>query len=314
MRVSKAYLAVVAGIVVASSSMTPMPARARAACDLTIAFLQPDEGGSRSVRVFEGPSDPALHGRKPLLFVVPDIKVNTDGTRVSYKVDDPRARNGAINDIRNAMQRGRAIAEFEAQARNDWQPLRKTWQVLLPGVIEKDARSGKPCVTPDNFLVSMTADGSVADAHARVGDCDQSKWIDALAIPALVLPGGSQFQAKGAKMRNFVVAMTLRGSEHIAFGIVGDTGPTKELGEASVAMNRILNGLPDDGMPTSYRDAVRRFQGPKSVVMIFPGEENRLGYPVTAERAASEVGSKFDAWGGKSRLEACLHEISESGR
>ncbi|MCI0736633.1 MAG: hypothetical protein L0Y50_10250 [Beijerinckiaceae bacterium] len=284
------------------------------ACHFSVSFTRPDEGGSRSVRVYEGRSEPALHGMKPLLFVVPDVKVNTDGTRISYKVDDPRARNGAINNIRNAMRARHSIAEFERLAQSDWQPLSRTWQVLSGAVIEKDRRTGKPCVTADNFLVSMTADVAVAGAQDRIGDCDHSKWIDALSIPALVLPGGSKFQAKGAKTRSLVVAMTLTGPERIAFGIVGDTGPANELGEASVEMNRILRGLPDGDKPNSYRDAVRRFQGPKSVILIFPGTENRLAYPVTAERVLSEVEARFDAWGGKPRLAACLHEIPESGR
>ncbi|MGH7784565.1 MAG: hypothetical protein ACREO5_12080 [Candidatus Binatia bacterium] len=307
MEETKLALAIV--IALTGSGTGALLAQPNNACHFSVSFTRPDEGGTRSVRVFEGRSEPALHGMKPLLFVVPDVKVNTDGTKISYKVDDPRARNGAINDIRNAMRAGHTIAEFEQLAQNDWQPLTRTWQVLSSAVIEKDRRTGKPCVTADNFLVSMTADVSVAGARDRVGDCDQTKWIDALTVPALVLPGGSQFQAKGAKTRSFVVAMTLKGPERIAFGIVGDTGPAKELGEASVEMNRILNGLPDNDKPNSNSDAVRRFQGPKSVILIFPGSENRLAHPVTAERVQSEVEARFDAWGGKPRLAACLHEI-----
>jgi hypothetical protein len=116
--------------------------------------------------------------------------------------------------------------------------------VLSPNVIEKHTKTGKPCVTAGNYLVSKTADVAVAGAWRRDGDGDQSKWIDALTIPSLVLPSPSEFQARKALTRNFVVAMTLGQPRQLVYGIVGDTGPNNELGEASVEMNRILNGLP----------------------------------------------------------------------
>jgi hypothetical protein len=47
-------------------------------------------------------------------------------------------------------------------------------------------------VSTNNYLVSMTAVGSVADAAKRAGNCDQSKWIDALTVPAFVLPKSTQ--------------------------------------------------------------------------------------------------------------------------
>jgi hypothetical protein len=290
----------------------PIAARSAEPCDLKVSFAQPDEQGKQKVNVYEGNADQSLKGAKPLAFIS-DLKVNTDGTRISYKVDDPRAKNGAINNILNAMHKGHTIAEFEDVAKNDWQPPARTWQVLSKDVIEKDKKTGKPCVGANNFLVSMTADVAVADGFTRVGDCDQSKWLDALTIPTLVLPGDSEFQTKKALTRNFVVVTTLEQPERIAYGIVGDTGPKDELGEASVEMNRILNGLPAGEKPKSYRDAVKRFQGPKSLILIFPGNSNRLDYPVTPERVTAEVKARFEAWGGKTRLDACLENIPQNG-
>src|SRR5216683_1368045 len=300
-------------ILVVAVGAAPIAARSADPCDLKVSFAQPDEQGKQKVNVYEGNADPSLKGAKPLVFIS-DLKVNTDGTRISYKVDDPRAKNGAINNILNAMERGHTIAEFEELAKNDWQPLARTWQVLLKNVIEKDKKTGKPCVDANNFLVSMTADVAVADGWKLVGDCDQSKWLDALTIPALVLPRRSEFQSKMALTRNFVVVMTLGQPERIAYGIVGDTGPEDELGEASVEMNRTLNGLPPGEPPKSYKDAVTRFQGPQSLILVFPGNFNRLHYPVTPERVTAEVKARFEAWGGKTRLVACLKDIPESGR
>jgi hypothetical protein len=240
---------------------------------------------------------------------VSNLKVNTDGTRISYEVDDPRAVNGAINDIRNALHKGFTVADFERVARNNWEPLDETWRVLSAKVIEKDAKTGRPCVTGDKYLVSKTAEVAVAGAQGRDGDCDQSKWLDALTIPALVLPVSSEFQSGKALTRNFVVAMTLGEPRRLVNGIVGDTGPEDELGEASVEMNRMLNGLPPGTIPRNGKDAIERFQAPKSLILVFTGASNRLSYPITPQRIAEQVRHRFDAWGGENRLAACANEL-----
>jgi hypothetical protein len=289
-------------------------ARSAEPCDFRPSFSRADEHGTRKVTVYEAVADAALKGAKPLAFIS-DLKVNTDGTRISYKVDDPRAKNGAINNILNAMHSGHAIAEFEQLAKNDWRPLAQTWVALSASVIERNRETGKPCVDADNYLVSKTADVSVAGGWRRVGDCDQAKWIDALSIPAIVVPSRSEFQMrKNALLRNIAIVMTLGEPQRIAYGIIGDAGPVDEIGEASVAMNRILNGLPEDDRPKSARDAINRFQAPKSVVLVFPGAANRLDYPITPEHVRAEAKARFDAWGGKDRLDACLEDIPESGR
>ena len=267
----------------------------------------------RLIHIYKGAADAGSVDAEPLLFVS-SLKVNTDGTRISYKVDDPRAQHGAINDIRNALRQGATIQQFQAVADADWEPVDKTWNILSPAVIEKDTKlhkTGKPCVTSDGYLVSKTADVAIAGGWARDGDCDQSKWIDALTIPALVLPLSSPFQPRKALMRSLVVAMTLD-QKHIAYGIVGDAGPPDKLGEASVEMNRILNGLPQGAIPSNAADAIRRFQGPESLLIVFPGNENRLAYPVTPQRVHDLAKARFDAWGGQERLKACAAQMNST--
>ena len=294
--------------------LLPIVLLAVEACSFKVAFQRPDENGTRKVPVYAAKAEPQSGGIEPLAFVS-SLKVNTDGTRISYKADDPRAVNGAINHIQNAMRSGARLADFERLAANNWEPVEETWKVLSSSVIEKDTKlrkDNKPCMTSDKFLVSKTADVAVAGGFNRDGDCDQTKWIDALTIPALVVPGGSEFQARHARTRSFVVAMTLGSPRRIAFGIIGDTGPANEIGEASVEMNRMLNGLPAGSVPANRKDAVARFQGPKSIVLIFPGPGNRLAQPITPERVLREVKARFDAWGGEARLTGCLAEIPEA--
>ena len=283
------------------------------ACGFVRAFNQPDEGGAQTVHVYRGVASVDI-GARPLAFVVPDVKVNTDGTRISYAADDPRAKTKAINDIRNAYNNpSRPVSDFEAVRDAGWKPSARVWSILSSKIIEKDARpgqEGRPCLDDRGFLVSMTA---IRAKNSGVqGDCDQSKWVDALTVPAFVLPGGSQFAQSGAGVGNVIVGLTLHQPRQIALGIVGDIGPHNEIGEASVEMNRILNGLPQGTIPTNRVDAENRFQGPKTLFMVLPGQSNRISQPINAESVKSFAEARFDAWGGQARLEACMAEIPEA--
>ncbi len=295
-------------------AITGSPATSQqAGCGFSLSFSQADEGGNQTVRVFRSGPESALDGARPFAFIVPDVKVNTDGTRISYKADDPRGRNGAINDIRNAYRNyKRPVSDFEAIRDAGWQPTERVWQVLSPDIIEMDKRPGRegmPCMDDKGYLVSMTADVAKVGGFNRVGDCDQSKWIDALEIPAFVVPGASRFQKAGVKTRSLVIAMTTSAPNRIALGIVGDSGPRKEIGEASVEMNRILNGLPDGDIPSGRQDAKNRFQAGETVFLVVPGAENRAPRPITKASVSQFAGDRFEAWGGKQRLLSCLAEL-----
>jgi hypothetical protein len=284
-------------------------------CEFRRAFERPDERGTVVVPVYEGRRESALGDIRPLAFIT-TLKVNTDGTKISYHRDDPRARELAINSMLNAMHRNRTIADFEAIEAAEW-PLPRTWQVLSDGVIEKEDGTGKPCVTDDGYLISMTADVSVPGGFNRTGDCDPSKWIDALTIPAIVLPSPtderpSEFHDRQARTRSPVVVVSLTDPRRIVFATVGDMGPDNELGEASVELNRMLNGLPAGERPANYEDAKERFQGPRSLVLIFPGSAHRLARPITPERVRAAAEQAFASWGGEPRLNQCLTEIPEA--
>ncbi|MFN7127783.1 MAG: hypothetical protein ACK4OJ_01855 [Brevundimonas sp.] len=281
-------------------------------CGFALAFQRPDERGSKTLNVYEAGQAGAIDGSRPLLFVS-SLKVNTDGTAISYHPQDPRARTLAINNILNAMRRGRTISEFETAAASDWRPLDRTWAILSDSVIERDRATGGPCLTAQGYLVSMTSDVAVNGGFNRVGDCDPTKWIDPLTVSSLVLPlGNTEFERRGASNRTPVVAMTLGNGGRFAYGIVGDKGPANELGEASVAMNRRLNGLPDTDRPANYSDAVARFQAPSSAILLFPGMQNRAPRPLSDARVTTHAQALFERWGGRSRLEACLAEIPEA--
>lgn len=302
---------------VALVAATSISADALAAgCGFRHAFTRPDEGGAQSVKVFKADPVPALNNRRPLLFIT-SLKVNTDGTKISYHQDDvtgrrcqdnPQAVPCAINNIRNAFNNHhRPESEFTT-VRNAGYPLPRTWQVLSSSIIEKSKTTGKPCVTADGYLVSMTADVAVDGGFNRQGDCDQTKWIDALTVPALVLPNPSEFRTAGLKMRSIVVAVSRSATKRVVPGIVGDFGPQKELGEASVAMNAALNGLAETDVPKHRQDGIARFQAGRSAILLIPGDDFVMARPVTRARVSQAGTSALEKFGGVDKLYQCIRD------
>lgn len=277
------------------------------------------------MKVFRGEAVPGLDGARPLLFIT-SLKVNTDGTKISYHEDDPTGRRCAedagaapcaINNIRNAYRNHtRPVSDFIA-VRDAGYPMPKTWQVLSPNIIEKNASTGKPCVTQDGYLVSMTADVAVEGGFNRLGDCDQSKWIDALTVPAIVLPkktaaSPSQFIANEVVKRSLVVALSPTPSGRTVFGIVGDYGPVKEIGEASIAMNRALNGLPVEEQPRHRQDAINRFQAGRTAILLFPRSESVLARPISGPRIDEAGMTALTRFGGLEKLRQCIKDEVDS--
>ncbi len=302
--------------VIALIAAVTVPVNAMAACGFVNVFNQPDEGGYQFVQVFRGDPVPTLQDVRPLLFIT-SLKVNTDGTKISYHQRDitgrlcaasPGAGPCAINNIRNAFRNhARPESDFEA-VRDAGYPTDRTWQVLSASILEKDKRTGKPCISADGYLVSMTADVAVDGGFGRQGDCDQSKWIDALSVPALVIPGQSKFLEFGVLMRSTVVALSPSTSKRVVAGIVGDVGPRNELGESSVAMNRTLNGLPDTELPKHRRDAIERFQVGRTAVLVFPGGAARVARPITPQRVAEAGADALSKFGGVDKLYGCIRD------
>ena len=288
-------------------------------CDFRPIFTRPDERGTMTVKVYEAKAVSLPNGKHPLLFIT-SLKVNTDGALISYNQDDPTGNRCeedpgnapcAINNIRNAYRDFHKPVEDFIAIRNAGYPPEKTWRVLSPDIIEKDSKTGKPCITREGYLVSMTADVAVNGGHSKAGDCDPSKWIDALTAPAIVLPKKtralpSQFASAGLGMRSLVVGVSADASHRTVAGIVGDLGPAKEIGETNIAMNRELNGLPALDQPKSRKDAVRRFQAGRTAILLFPGTDFILDRPITGARIKTAGDDAIAKVGGVSKIVQCI--------
>jgi hypothetical protein len=307
-----------------STALSSYPSLAET-CGFQHVFSRADEGGTKQVKVYAASPIAGLQGIRPMLFIS-DLKVNTDGTKISYNEHDPRGTRCAsdpgfaacaINNIRNAYRNhNRPVSDFEAIRDSNYANLNQVWSVLSSQIIEKNSATGKPCITADGYLISMTADVAVDGGFNKVGDCDQSKWIDALTAPAIVLPRGNpstEFMQRGARKRSVVVAVSRSPNNRVVSGIVGDVGPADELGEANVAMNRALNGLPETETPKHRDDAKQRFQAGRSAILIFPGAGMILQRPITAERIADRGADALERFGGADKLVDCIRsEIDPS--
>jgi hypothetical protein len=254
---------------------------------------------------------------KSLLFIE-RLNVNTDGTRRSYNVDDFWGQRNTLNNVCNAMRDGCAgLGSEELRNRRlltqraaslDWPA-----ELLSQTKISSDIipfRNNKPCPAVAGFLVSAT---SLAKPGST-DPCDINNYVDALTVPAIVIPKGSssEFALRNAAVGDLVVTMTPN-SEVPVFAVVGDTGPVNQLGEGSIALNGKLLGK--TAPPVNY-DEVRgrgNFVGRawtvnRAVVLIFPGTRDRANPFMTTTRIDEAASRRFEEWGGRMRLKACAAE------
>jgi hypothetical protein len=174
-------------------------------------------------------------------------------------------------------------------------------------------RDGGPTV--DGFLVSATALRRPAVSDV----CDIANYVDALTVPALVIPGNpkggvSDFAKRGENVGDLVVAM-VPGSTNPVFAVVGDIGPAGELGEGSVALNGKLLGKIAE--PVNYNEVRGRkpFSGrgwvvPTALVLVFPATRDAQNPFMTTSRIDEAAKRRFGDWGGIARLNTCGEEYA----
>ena len=287
-------------------------------CKMSRAFLQKDRdarGGTTSVW--------ADQTNSALLFAEA-LNVNTDGTRRSYSVSDFWGQNNAINNLCNAMTdacsglnseglRNRRILTQEAFALS-WPADKLQLSKISPDIIP--FKNGKPCPTGNGFLISATAlhKSTIQDV------CDITNYVDALEVPAIVLPrnprnGLSDFTQRNAKVGDLAVVLTA-GVTNPVYAVVGDLGPVDRLGEGTVALAARLLGKTSP--PANY-DEIRGRGGfvgrgwtvSKSVVLVFPGTRDLTNPFMTSSRIDESARRKFEEWGGIARLANCAREYDQ---
>lgn len=260
--------------------------------------------------------------RKVILFQT-NLRVNTDGSPLSYHPQDPRGRTKALNNICNgiAIRRGnsnknlcfsefgRAIQVFEQFRDSNFQTVpsgfRITWQNVLATV--KENGKDVPCVFKSGefkgYFGSLTALRN--NLTADRGECDVNDQVNPMTVPALVLAGGQHpVKAFGAKLGDLLIAFNPR-TQLFTVAIIGDTGPADNLGEGSVSLNMKLLGTTTP--PTNKEETFRlSIENTKVLIAIIPG--SRL-FNVQKPYTAENISQRIDDWraeAGFSSLEKLL--------
>jgi hypothetical protein len=247
-------------------------------------------------------------GRKIILFQT-NLRVNTDGSPLSYHPQDPRGRTKALNNVCNgiAVRRvgseknlclsefGTAISVFEKWRDADFQTapagFRITWQNVFAAVQENN--NDVPCIFKTGefkgYFGSLTRLKN--DLTTDKGECEVNDQINPLTVPALVLAGGQHAVKEfGAKVGDLLIAFNPR-TQLFTAAIIGDTGPPDNLGEGSVALNMKLRGATTP--PTNKEETFRLSIQNNVLIAIIPGSNLfRVAKPYTAEN----VNQRLDQW------------------
>ncbi len=279
-------------------------------CNMEPAFRFP--GGGANARVVRRSADGALLYDGPLA-------INLDGAPNAYH---PRGRpagaldticNGANailpdgSKVRGDVSCGAFLEKFNEARDAGWiapgKPRVEWYGVATEG--DGGDLKHKPCIQAaglfEGFFVSQTA----LLADPTKGRCDVSRYLNSLAIPFFVLPGGSEFFLQGMKKGDVGVALHAA-SGNVVFAILADVGPKDKLGEGSFALAQLLKGRPLNPKPTRSQVQDAAFAGGVHVLM-FPGSD--IKPPYTAERIVKAGSERLKAWGGEQRLKACVSDV-----
>jgi hypothetical protein len=198
--------------------------------------------------------------QKDIILFQTNLRVNTDGSPLSYHPNDPRGKEKALNNICNAIvvkkenldknlcftNFNEAIGVFEKFRDSNYQTIpsgyKITWHNVLPTIEE----NGKdiPCVFKSGnykgYFGSLTALKN--NLTGDKGECEINNQVDPLKVPALVLVGGQNVVKDfGAKVGDLVFAYNPE-TKLFTSAIIGDTGPKDNLGEGSILLNMKLLG------------------------------------------------------------------------
>jgi hypothetical protein len=246
-------------------------------------------------------------GQRKIILFQTNLRVNTDGSPLSYHPQDPRGRTKALNNICNgiAVRRagsnknlcfsafGEAIRVFERWRDADFQTVpagfRINWQNVFAAV--KENGTDVPCVFKSGefkgFFGSLTALKN--DLTTNKGECDINDQVNPMTVPALVLAGGQHpVKEFGAKVGDLLVAFNPR-TQLFTTAIIGDTGPPDNLGEGSVSLNMKLLGITTP--PTNKEETFRlSIENANVLIAIIPGSRLfRVAKPYTADNINQRI-------------------------
>lgn len=266
------------------------------------------------VNRYENNTVPVFRTADGLVTFKTNVDVNSDGALQSYKIDDLGflenghiQTNSALNTICNGVNIRRPdhgvlfgvkqcvslIQEFKRIRDFGWLRDGENYVEFyaiarIPGTETAGKSRGKPC-EKDGYYVSQVA--RAMDSSKPV--CDPDHWVDALRIPAIVLPLDAKMKATGVALHDLAVIRLANGKRVGA--IVGDTNPAV-IGEATVIANMRLKGMTSP--PANYRATVALAIDAAEYV-VFPGTRGIIGNLSNAsdpdiQDKANELYDKFN--------------------
>ena len=246
-------------------------------------------------------------GQRKIILFQTKLRVNTDGSPLSYHPEDPRGRTKALNNICNgiAVRRagqnknlcfsafGEAISVFERWRDTNFQTVpagfRITWQNVFAAV--KENGKDVPCTFKtgefEGYFGSLTSLKN--DLTTNKGECEVNNQVNSVTVPALVLAGGEHpVKEFGAKVGDLLVAFNPR-TQLFSTAIIGDSGPPDNLGEGSVALNMKLLGTTT--LPTNQQETFRlSIENTNVLIAIIPGSRDfRVAKPYTADNINQRI-------------------------
>jgi hypothetical protein len=175
-------------------------------------------------------------------------------------------------------------------------------------------KDGFPCQHGDKqgeyFIAATTRrdpppPASVSDA------CRTAEHLDAMTIPYVVLPPA--FSA--IKVGDIAIGIaSIEGVERLAFGVYGDQGPSRQIGEASVAFVQKLRGTSNiiknnsEAVALQIETGHRPGQAAMLGILVLGGTAAMLGADYSVENVERVARAAFARWTAQhgERLRACM--------
>jgi hypothetical protein len=257
----------------------------------------------------------AKHGRNTayavdgaLVYSSPILKVDADGAPNSYRVDG-RGLSYTCDGVL-AVEDGVRVTpdkfpkEWQSKCRAAWAAANETkaWTGVDIFGFLKDP-SGAPIIQGDGDPLPGEAYITTTTVEVKTApEGTQRRFVDAAAIPFIVLPGA--FRSKQKVQDAALAAIWRPKTETLAYAIFADTGGA--LDEASVRLHEDLKGKPYMKMGADLR--AKRNIDDAVVIVVFPTQTSTPQLDPEAWRAdiAAKGETALMAWGGPEKLKACM--------
>jgi hypothetical protein len=175
-------------------------------------------------------------------------------------------------------------------------------------------KNGYPCQhgdLPSEYFIAATTKRELPDPASANDSCHRTEHLDAMKIPFFVLPPVFSELSVG----DIAIGIaSIGGVERLAFGVYGDQGPSRQIGEASVAFVQKLRGTADT-IRNNREAVVLQLETGSSPgraamlgVLVLGGTAAKLGSDYSAEHVEQVARAAFANWTSKHarRLQACM--------